>query len=117
MAKQLGLNSYHHANGIITKAELDETYDVEMWAYTIGDLAFVTAPYEMFDESGAAIKEGSPYKATFVITCCNGAIGYIPSIEGYTNNCYGANTGKFIPGTGEILASEYVALLTELKNS
>jgi len=115
LAKQLGLNSYHHANAIITKAGLEDTLDVKMWAYTIGDLAFVTAPYEMFDESGAYIKEHSPYKATFVVTCCNDVLGYIPSIEGYNNNCYGANTGKFVPGTGEILADEYVNLLKDLK--
>ncbi len=117
LARQYGLNSPYHASGIISKAALGATYDVNMWVYTIGDLAFATAPYEMFDENGVTIKEGSPYEATFVITCCNGALGYIPSVEGYTNNCYGANTGKFISGTGEILADEYVALLEELYNA
>lgn len=115
LAKQYGMNSYFHANGIINKEDLPATYDVEMWVYSIGDLAFITAPYEMFDESGAYIKKNSPYKQTFVVTCCNGAIGYIPSIEGYNNNCYGANTGKFIPGTGELLAEEYVNMLNDLK--
>lgn len=111
LANSYGINSPYHAGGIISKAGLGKTYDVEMYAISIGELAFVTAPYEMFDENGKYIKDNSPFETTFVITCCNNGVGYIPSIEGYNNNCYGANTGKFVPGTGETLAEEYVKLL------
>ena len=60
------------------------------------------------------IKEGSPFTATFVVTCCNNGLGYIPSMEGFNNNTYEANNGKFVPGTGEILADEYVKMLESL---
>ena len=50
----------------------------------------------------------------FVVTCCNDALGYIPSMEGFDNNTYEANNGKFMPGTGEALADEYVKMLETL---
>jgi len=112
--RQYGINSAYHANGILSKATLGETYDVDMNAFAIGDVGFITAPYEMFDTNGVEIKEGSPFKMTFVVTCANGAIGYIPSALGYSHGCYGADTGKFEAGTGEILAQEYVKMLTKL---
>ena len=68
----------------------------------------------MFDTNGREIKDGSPFKATFVVTCANDGIGYIPSQMAYDHGCYGADTGKFIPGTGEILAQEYVKMLEGL---
>ena len=99
---------------MISRANLGRTYDVEMYAYSIGDLGFVTAPYEMFDKQGVTIKEGSPFAATFVVTCANDGIGYIPDRQGFEINCYEANNGKFVPGTGEILADEYVKMLESL---
>ena len=80
----------------------------------MGDIGFVTAPYEMFDEQGMTIREGSPFTATFVITCSNDAIGYIPNREGFEINCYEANNGKFMPGMGETLAEEYVKMLQSI---
>ena len=114
LANSYGLNSPYHANAVISKASTGKTFDVEMYAYSIGDLGFITAPYEMFDTQGVTIKEGSPFTATFVVTCCNNSLGYIPSMEGFNNNTYEANNGKFVPGTGEILADEYVKMLESL---
>ena len=114
LANSYGMNSPYHANAVISKASLGPTYDVEMYAYSVGDLGFVTAPYEMFDTQGVTIKEESPFTATFVVTCCNDGIGYIPSMEGFNNNTYEANNGKFMPGTGEELADEYVKMLESL---
>ena len=118
LANKYGINSPYHANGIVSKSTLGKTYDVEMYAFSIGDsIGFVTAPYEMYSEQGETIKKESPFPNTIVITCCNNGIGYIPSEEGYDNNSYGANTGKFVKGTGEQLATQYVAMLTELFNN
>ena len=114
LANSYGMNSPYHALAIIGKASLGDTYDVEMYAYSVGDLGFVAAPYEMFDTQGVTIKEESPFGATFVVTCCNDALGYIPSMEGFDNNTYEANNGKFMPGTGEELADEYVKMLETL---
>lgn len=114
LANSYGLNSPYHAGAVISRANLGRTYDVEMYAFSVGDLSFVTAPYEMFDKQGVTIKEGSPFAATFVITCANDGIGYIPDRQGFEINCYEANNGKFLPGMGETLADEYVKMLEGL---
>ena len=51
---------------------------------------------------------------TIVITMCNGHLGYIPSELGYSYNSYGANTGKFVSGTAEQLAEQYISMLNGL---
>ena len=114
LANSYGMNSPYHANAIIGRASMGKTVDVEMYAFSVGDLSFVTAPYEMFDKQGVTIKEGSPFGATFVITCANDAIGYIPDRQGFEINCYEANNGPFRPGMGETLADEYVKMLESL---
>ena len=114
LANTYGINSPYHAGSIITKAGMPNTYTMEIAAVSIGDFGIACAPFEMFDENGRYIKENSPFGATFVMELCNGSNGYIPSEEGYRIRCYEANTGKFKPGTGEIVADEYVKLLEQL---
>jgi len=46
----------------------------------------------------------------------NGSHNYISSAEGFDYNCYEANTCRYVKGTGEALAEEYVNLLNQLKN-
>jgi len=118
LANKFGINSPYHANGIVSKSMLGETYDVRICAISIGDaIGFVTAPFEMYSEQGEYIKKESPFDSTVVITMCNGHLGYIPSEEGYDNNSYGANTGKFVKGTAESLAQTYLDLLNELHSN
>ena len=117
MAYEYGMNSVYHATGVINKAAMGETANVEMYAFSIGEVAFVTAPYHMFDENGKEIREGSPFATTFVVTCCNDNLGYIPSAEAYGYNCFEANYGIFAAGTGEILVEQYVALLSQLHSA
>jgi hypothetical protein len=81
--KPYGIHSPYHALAIYSKSKLPPTRDVNLWTVSVGDLAFVGAPYEMFDTNGDQIKRGSPFSSTFVCTCCNEYVGYIPSAYGY----------------------------------
>ena len=114
LGAQYGINSPYHATGIITKGGLGKTGDVDMYAFAIGDLAFICAPYEMFCENGKYIKENSPFSATFVMTMANSSHNYISSAEGFDYNCYEANTCRYVKGTAEALAEQYVQLLDQL---
>lgn len=114
MGAAYGINSPYHAEAIIKKQAMGQTMDVEMYAFSIGDLAFVAAPYDMFDENGAYIKDNSPFKMTFVTTYCNDHAGFIASNEGFDSDSFEANIGVFVKGTGEILAQEYVKMLNQL---
>ena len=86
-------------------------------AFSFGDVAFVTAPYEMFSENGQQIKEGSPFAMTFVATCANGDESYIPSTPTFEYGGYEVTANKFVAGTAELLVSEYISMLKEIHNA
>ena len=65
--------------------------------------------------SSADLVARSPYENTFVISCANGAAGYIPSQHGFELNTYEAYTSKVVPGTAEVLVDTFLEMLTMLK--
>lgn len=120
-----GIYSKFHANAIVERTDWDEssTKPLSIAAYSIGDVAFVSAPYEMFDTNGQQIKTGSPFAMTFVNTLANigttnanGHKGYIPSQLGYDNGGYSTDITDYIEGTGEVLVADYLDMLQQLKD-
>ena len=109
-----GMNSPYHAGAIISRSKMPPTGSFSIYALSIGDVAFVTAPYEMFDTSGSYIKANSPFEMTMVLTCANGSQGYFPSLLGWKNGGYSVDTTRFEMGTAEKVAEKYVELLKEL---
>jgi len=109
-----GIHSPYHANAIVIKSQLPETKNIPMFAFSIGDVAFIMAPCEMFDTNAKYIRDFSPFKMTFIVTYANEAVSYIPSSYAYIHGCYGADNGRFAPGTGEILANKYLSMLNQL---
>ena len=85
-------------------------------AVSFGDLAFITAPYEMFDNNGVQIKTGSPFKMTIIITNSDGAYAYMPSYEACTEyGGYETEATYFTTGVAEQLVAKYVEMLNEQK--
>lgn len=111
LAKQYGLSSVYHASAIVSRIKMADTRDLEINAITVGDISFVTAPYEMFAAHGRAIKDGAPAKTTFVLSCCNGANSYIPTNKAYDYGCYESYVGYFQRGTGDQLVETFLAML------
>lgn len=110
-----GIKSPYHANAIVSRVKMDKTSTInEINAFSIGDVAFITAPYEMFHQSGSYIKEHSPFKMTFIVTLANGSNSYMPTVDAYEYYSYECCLCKFKPGTAEILADKYVELLNSL---
>ena len=94
----------------------DGTTDDSNKRGAIGDIAFVTAPYEMFDVNGMYIKENSPYETTFVMTMANGANSYIAAEYAFEGRgTYEVHNRLLIKGTAEELASTFVDMLNSLK--
>lgn len=110
-----GINSFHAAGAIITKASEPATRTTGLWAFAVGDIAFAVVPFEMFDTNGMFVKENSPFTATFVLTCANTHNTYLPSALGFQNGGYEVDQSKFGAGNGEKVADEYVAMLNLLK--
>ena len=114
-AKELEFKGIYHAIGYISRSSMANTRPITISTLAFGDVSFVLAPYEMFGCSAAELIKNSPYTNTFVITCCNGADGYVPVESAYEYGCYESYTSYVAPGTAETLVNRFVQLLTNLK--
>jgi neutral ceramidase len=95
----------------------DSPEAVPTWvqAVRIGDLAFVTAPGELFVELGLEIKRRSPFAQTTVLELANDSVGYLPTRRAYEEGAYEPEASLFAPGCGEQLAEAALELLERLK--
>ena len=116
VAKNIGFKGIYDAIGYIKRSNMAETREITVSTLVLGDLAFVLAPYEMFGGSAAELLEASPYENTFIITCCNGADGYVPKAGTYAYGCYESYTSYVAEGTAEVLVNTFVDLLKATKN-
>jgi neutral ceramidase len=92
------------------------TVPVRITAAHIGDdIAFIAFNVEMLTEIGMAIKSGSPFSHTFIITHCNGSSGYLPPAELYKEGGYEINSTHFAIGADEIIIKKALRMLYDLK--
>lgn len=109
----------HHMNGaeyVPYRVSFGSENDMDISAIRLGEVGFAVAPYEMFDTNGIFIRENSPLTMTFILGYTNGRHFYIPSAECIEHGCYEWECGIYEKGTAELLADEFVTLLTELHN-
>ena len=109
-------HSIYHAKYVVVKHNLSATRMMTLYAISFGDVAFVGAPFEMFDTNGDEIKSGSPYKVTFITTMTNGSDGYVPSQLGYDNGGYSTDITRYASGTGEQIAQDFIGMLEQMHN-
>lgn len=114
ISEPLGINSVYHAGAIVAKAAMPREIEMSTWVLSVGDVAFVAVPYEMFDTNGMQIKAGSPFKQTFILTCTNERFAYIPSALGFKNGGYSVDQCRFLPGTGEVIAENLIDSLKKM---
>lgn len=112
LAKTYNMSSSYHARAIRDRAKMGATVDMEISAFSIGDVGFTTGSYEMFSDNGIFVKENSPFETNFIITGCS---SYVASDIAFTYRNYEADTGFYARGVAEQLADEYVKMLTSLK--
>ena len=91
----------------------DET--LPLYAFSIGDWACVTAPFEIFDTNTMAVRDASKFKMTFYASCANESNGYLPTPASYSwKITYEAQITKFPMGTAENLQNELIRQLDEI---
>ncbi len=98
------------------KAEGSDQPAVERLPYTItaakvGDVGIVGLGGEVLTEIGQAIKAGSPFQHTVVITHCNGAAGYLAPKHLYVEGGYEVQSTPFSPEAAEIVVRESLQML------
>jgi len=111
----MGITNPYQATSIVRRAAMtEESEELQINALAIGQIAFVTVPYEMFCQNGQAIKNGANYETTFVITCCNGHYNYMAADAAFEYGAYEAHNRTFVRGTAEAVQEELIAMLKTL---
>ena len=109
--EKYGFYSRYNITCIKRRAGLPKTVDLPLSAISFGDIAFASAPFEMFDTNGMFVKDNSEFETTFMCAYTNGHFGYIASELGYKNGGYEAYISRFEAGMGELVASKLVEML------
>jgi neutral ceramidase len=99
---------------LVKKIRAEGRQRAELQALFIGDHALAAVPAEYFVEFGLDIKEKTWPTHTFVVSCANGMVGYLPTREafrrgGYETTFYdGTCTAR---GAGEKVTSAMIRLV------
>ena len=115
LAAGYGFGSVYHAREIVRRIDRPQTDTMELNVVSVGGLAFVAAPYQMFSETGEYIKEKSPFAMTFICSCANGAEGNFATQAAYDYHSYEADTNYFARGCAEDTADKFLEMLNSLK--
>ena len=115
LARSNGLNSVYHANSIVNRQAQGASATFEVDQIAVGDISFVTSPYEMFDTQGMYIKENTPFDTTIVMTLCNGSNSYFASEFAFEYGCYEVDNHRFVKGSAEAVAELHVNELKALQ--
>lgn len=109
------VHGIHGANRVQWRADRANEEQIPVSVAGIGSVGFIMAPYEMFDDSALAIKEGSPFEMTFILAYTNGSYGYIVSQPCYEHGCYEEEITYYAKGCAEELVDLYLDLLNQLE--
>ena len=93
----------------------NQPIEAEVLTFGLGDASIVALPGEIFVELGLAIKEGSPYKNTLVLTLANNSIGYIPNKDAFQYGAYEVEVSMIAEGEGEKLVESSLGQLQDMK--
>jgi len=82
---------------------------------TVGDLAIVGIPGELFVELGLTLKANPHFTKTFVAGYCNDLIGYIPTRAAYPEGGYEVDTARVAAGSGEAFVDTALSALAAMR--
>ena len=100
-----------------SSAPANGTAPIAITVGRLGEIAFVGWGGEVFNEIGLAVKAGSPFRHTFILTHCNGAAGYLPTRDSYPEGGYEVQSSAFAAGAAEALGAETLKMLRELHDA
>ena len=117
-SKDESICNHSHASILLSIYKQTKSYyNPILNTFAIGNIGFVTAPYEMFSSNGKYIKQNSPYNMTFVLAYSNGGYyGYVPDKETFKYKSYETDITLFVEGTAEKNATTLVNRLKNIYN-
>lgn len=115
LAAQQGFRSVYHAQQVTLRASRPEKGTMELNVIKVGGIAFVAAPFEMFSQSGIAIRQASPFAATVICECANEYQGNFATQEAYDYHSYESDINPFAKGCAEAVAEQFIQMLKSLQ--
>lgn len=104
---------YEGACGLarMVKSDLPSEMELPIAVATLGEVAWVHLPVELFASLGGRIAEGSPFPVTRVIGYTGGYFGYVADGAAHDAGTYEALMSYFSPESGEALVQAVLDLL------
>lgn len=115
LAGQYGFRSVFHAQQVTQRVNRPQTGTMELNVVSVGGIAFVAAPYEMFHQSGIYIRENSPFAATVICSCSNEYQGNFATETAYGYGSYESDINPYAKGCAEAAADKLVEMLKGLQ--
>jgi len=91
-----------------------ESFPMKFIGLSIGDVALMGIPGEIFTKAGMDIKDTEGYKLVIPVSNVNGAEGYFPTMNAYEEGGYEARSSYFKKGAAEYIVQKSKELLGEL---
>jgi neutral ceramidase len=120
--KQLG--NERHAQELLNmwqwqrgKSDDELVEELEIQVITLGGVAIVAFPVELFSDFGRRVKAESPFPDTFIATLANGWHGYAPTLEAFDRGGYEprfAYPSRLAPEAGDRMTDAALELLRHL---
>ncbi|MEV6646479.1 hypothetical protein [Amycolatopsis sp. NPDC051371] len=85
--------------------------EVPVSVVTLGEIAWLHTPFELFASLGLRIRRGSPFRHTRVIGYTDGYLGYLPDADGHRGGVYESYVTLFGPDAGDKLVEHCLKLL------
>jgi hypothetical protein len=115
MGKPYGIRTPFMAGAIVKRAGRPATKETTLTAFTLGDdLVVIAAAHEMFDSTGQAVEDASPFRHTISLGYTNGQWGYMPTLEAWRYTCYETDTSGYEPGSAERIQEAQMEMLQKL---
>ena len=115
-----GNRRFNHLNSHykIHKYENSNNKEIKtrIYATLVGDIAFITSPFELFIEYADRIRMALPEWVVYDVELCYERLGYLPSERANKGGSYSTFTfnGDCPPEAGEILVRESIELIKSI---
>ncbi|WP_370971077.1 hypothetical protein [Amycolatopsis sp. cg9] len=85
--------------------------EVPVSVVSLGDIAWLHTPFELFASLGLRIRRGSPFRHTRVIGYTDGYLGYLPDAEGHRTGIYESYVTLFGADAADLLVEHCLKVL------